>query len=114
VKETHSLGEGAFRRHIDPDDAVDLLPDAQRARWRRWSADHPQTRQPGGPADDGAGPLPDDIAAIALAGLAAKARQLRTGRSVASEEDSFTFDNDLSVLRSIEATLMEARNAVHA
>ncbi len=97
------------------DDAVGLLPDAQqRARWVRWSADHPQVRQPGGPPNDGAGPLPHDIATIALAALEAKAARLRTERSGPAEDDVFAFDNDLSLIRSIEAMLVNARNAVHA
>ena len=79
------------------DDAVGLLPDAQqRAQWRRWSTDHPQTRQPGGPSDDGAEPLPEAIVAIALTALEAKAGQLRTERSAAAENAAFVFDNDLS------------------
>ena len=97
------------------DDAVGLLPDArQRAQWRRWSADHPQARQPGGPPDDGTGPLPDDVAAIALAALEAKALRLRVERSEAAEDAVFAFDNDLSLIRSIETMVVEARNAVHA
>jgi hypothetical protein len=96
-------------------DAVSLLPDAQqRAQWRRWSANHPQARMPGGPPDDGAGPLPHDIAAIALAALEAKTLRLRVERSDAAEDEVFAFDNDLSLIRSIEAMLVEARNAVHA
>ena len=86
------------------DDAIGLLPDARRrALWQRWSADHPQTRQPGGPADDGGEPLPGDIAAIALAALLRSARR-------AAEDEAFAFDNDLSLIRSIEAMLAEARN----
>ncbi len=98
------------------DDAVGLLPDArQRAQWHRWSRDHPQTRQPGGPPDDGDGPLPGDIAAIALAALEAKALALRTDRSrAAAEDEAFAFDNDLSLIASIEAMLVEDRNTVHA
>jgi hypothetical protein len=97
------------------DDAVGLLPDArQRAQWQRWSVDHPQTRQPGGPPDDGAGPLPRDIAAIALAALEAKALRLRVERSDAAEDQIFAFDNDLSLIRSIETMLVEARDTVHA
>jgi hypothetical protein len=93
------------------DDAIGLLPDARRrALWQRWSADHPQTRQPGGPADDGGEPLPGDIAAIALAALQAKALRLRAERSRAAEDEAFAFDNDLSLIRSIEAMLAEARN----
>jgi hypothetical protein len=97
------------------DDAVGLLPDAQqRVQWRRWSADHPQTRQPGGPPDDGTGSLPHDIAAIALAALEAKALRLRVERSEAVEDEVFAFDNDLSLIRSIETMLVEERNTVHA
>ncbi len=69
---------------------------------------------PGGPPDDGAGPLPRDIAAIALAALEAKALRLCAERSGAAEHDAFAFDNDLSLIRSIEAMLVEARNTVHA
>lgn len=97
------------------DDAVGLLPDAQqRGKWRRWSAGHPQTRLPGGPLDDEAGPLPRDIVSIALSALEAKARLLRADRSRAAEDDVFGFDNDLSLIRSIEAMLVEARKTVHA
>jgi len=97
------------------DDAVELLPDTrQRAQWRRWSEDHPQARQPGGPSDDGNGSLPDDIAAIALTALEAKALELRTDRSRAAEDEAFVFDNDLSLIASIQAMLVEYRNTVHA
>lgn len=97
------------------DDAVDLLMDErQRVRWRLWSVGHPQTLQPGGPAEDGGGPLPRDIAAIALAALEAKARQLRGERDRVPSDEAFVFDNDLSLIRSIEVMLIAARDTVHA
>ena len=46
----------------------------------------------------------------ALAALEAKALRLRAERSRAAEDEAFAFDNDLSLIRSIEAMLAEARN----
>jgi len=99
------LSSAKARRVLD--DAVRLLPDSQqRARWRRWSAEHPQTLQPGGAPADDCGPLPHDIVAIALAALGAKASQLRAERNEAAEDEAFAFDNNLSLIRSIETMLL--------
>ncbi|MGO9611368.1 MAG: hypothetical protein ACLPT4_17260 [Verrucomicrobiia bacterium] len=99
------------------DEAVRLLPDpTQRERWRGWATAHQNTRIPDGPANDDTGPLPEPIADIASAALAAMVRRLdverRSGR--VAEDDLYVLDNDISLARLIQRMIDEDQRAVHA
>jgi hypothetical protein len=95
------------RRLIDA--AVNDLPDPeQRGAWLAWAQANPNVRTPEGPADDGGGPIPTGIAAVALAALARKAARLQ-GRLVGpvlDDGETSDIENDLTFIDSVEAVLI--------
>jgi len=96
------------RRMLDA--AVRFLPDAaQRGRWRDWAAVHREVRMPGGRLDDGTGPIPEPLAAIAFSALDRMEHRLigeRDGGRVL-EDDLYVYDNDISLIHTIRQMLRE-------
>ena len=101
------------RRMLDA--AVRLLPEpSDQGRWRDWAATHTEVRVPGGPEDDGTGPIARSVAIIALAALDRMERRLSSERDRAPEDDRFVYDNDIGLLHTIRRMLHEDQGAVHA
>jgi hypothetical protein len=86
------------------DHGVMMLPPAERQLWFAWTADHPDPRAAGEPADDGRGLVPPEVIEVVLAALEAQLSLMeRACENPSMSEDEFSdLDNNLAHLRSVE------------
>jgi len=83
---------------------VTFLDASQQQVWAAWSAEHPDMRGPGQPADDKQGPLQSEVVDVVLAALEAHRTQMEGLRRdpTLSEDDVSDLDNDISHVRAVE------------